>query len=124
MKRSSQRFVVAAVAFSSAAVWQGLNLLSALECLIAFTGVYAIAGALQGGRARLERQRGSGSRDTRSRSSRAARRRVERPRERSASLPDVYDRPRRSALRSGEALFDGGRLGSSDEWASAADGAW
>ena len=123
MKRLSQRFVLAAVAFSSAAVWQGLNLLSALECLIAFTIVYAIAGAVQGGRARLERQRGNGSRDSRSRSSRAARR-VERPRERSTSLADVYDPPRRSALRSGEALFDGGRLGSSDEWASAADGAW
>jgi len=124
MKRLSQRFVLAAVAFSSAAVWQGLNLLSALECLIAFTVVYAIAGAVQDGRARLERQRGNDSRDTRSRSSRTARRRVERPRERSTSLPDVYDRPRRSALRSGEALFDGGRLGGNDEWASAADGAW
>jgi hypothetical protein len=124
MKRLSQRFVLAAVAFSSAAVWQGLNLLSALECLIAFTVVYAIAGAMQNGRARLERQRGHGSRETRSRSPREARRRVERPRERSTSLPDVYDRPRKSALRSGEALFDDGRLGSSDEWASAADGAW
>jgi len=114
MKRLSQRFVLAAVAFSSAAVWQGLNLLSALECLIAFTVVYAIAGAVQDGRARLERQRGNDSRDTRSRSSRTARRRVERPRERSTSLPDVYDRPRRSALRSGEALFDGGRGGLSE----------
>jgi hypothetical protein len=124
MKRLSQRFVLAAVAFSSAAVWQGLNVLSALECLIAFTVVYAIAGAMQDGRARLERQRGNGSRETRSRSSRAAHRHLERPRERSTSLPDFYNRPLRSAPRSGEALFDGGQLGSSDEWASAADGAW
>ena len=124
MKRLSQRFVLAAVAFASAAVWQGLNLMSALECLIAFTVVYAIAGAAQDGRARLERQRQNVSRDSRSRSSRAAHRRVEQPRERSTSLPDVYDRSRRSALRSGEALFDGGRQGSDDEWASAAEGAW
>jgi hypothetical protein len=121
MKGLSQRFVLAAVAFSSAAVWQGLNVTSALECLLAFAVVYAIAGAVQGGRARLERQRGNGSRDARSR---ATHRHLERPRERSTSLPDVYDRPRRSAPRSGEAVFDGGRLGSSDEWASAADGAW
>jgi hypothetical protein len=124
MKRLSQRFVLAAVAFSSAAVWQGLNVLSALECLIAFTVVYAVAGAAQDGRARLEHQRRSDSRDSRSRSSRAAHRRVGPPRERSTSLPDVYERPRRSALRSGEALFDGGRQGSDDEWASAAGGAW
>jgi hypothetical protein len=124
MKRLSQRFVLAAVAFSSAAIWQGLNLMSALECLIAFTLVYAIAGAAQDGRARLERQRGNDLRDSRSRSSRAGHRRLEQPRERSASLPDVYDRPRRSSPRSGDALFDGGRQGSDDEWASAADGAW
>lgn len=51
MKRLSQRFVLAAVAFSSAAVWQGLHLVSALECLIAFAVVYAITGAAQDGHA-------------------------------------------------------------------------
>jgi len=124
MKRLSQRFVLAAVAFSSAAVWQGLNLVSALECLIAFALVYAITGAAQDGQARLERHKRNSSRHSRSRSSGAAHRRLEQGREQSASLRHTYELPRRPSLRSGQGLFDGTRQGSDEGWASAADGTW
>ena len=101
MKRLLQRFVLAAVAFSAAAVWQGLHLVSALECLIAFAVVYAITGAAQDGHARLERHNRQSSRHSRERGPRVAHRRAEQRREQSTSLGDTYE-----------------------GWASAADGTW
>lgn len=124
MKRLSQRFVLAAVAFSSAAVWQGLHLVSALECLIAFALVYAITGAAQDGRARLERNERASSRHSRERGARVAHRRPEQRHERSPSLRDTYELPYRPSLHSGQGLFDGTREGSDEGWASAADGGW
>jgi hypothetical protein len=124
MKRLSQRFVLAAVAFSSAAVWQGLDLVSALECLIAFALVYAIAGTMQDGRARLERSQRNRSRDLRSRRARTAHDGDEQRGERSTSLRNSYELPRRLSVRSGQGLFDGTRHASDDEWASAVDGTW
>jgi hypothetical protein len=124
MKRLSQRFGFAAAAFSSAAVWQGLHLVSALECLIAFAVVYAITGAAQDGHARLERNSRNGSRHSRERDSRVAHRRPEQRREQSTSLRDTYELPYRPSLHSGQGLFDGTRQGSDEGWASAADGTW
>ena len=86
-----------------------MNLISPLECLIAFTIVYATVGAAQRGKARLKRHGSSNSPASRSQRSRVSHRRFEQPRERSTSLRDVYDRPRGSSLHSGEALFDGDR---------------
>ena len=124
MKRLSQRFVLAAVAFSAAAVWQGLHLVSAFECLIAFAVVYAITGAVQDGHARLERNRRNSSRHTRERGPRVAHRCPERWREPSTSFRDTYELPYRPSLHSGQGLFDGTRQGSEEGWASAADGIW
>ena len=124
MKRLSQRFALAAVAFSSAAVWQNLNLVSALECLIAFAAVYAITGAAQDGHARLERHTRNSLRHSRERGSRVAHRRPEQLREQSTSLRVTYELPYRPSLRSGQGLFDGTRQGSDEGWASAADGTW
>lgn len=119
MKRLAQRFLIAAVAFSSAAVWNGLNLVGALECLIAFAIVYAVAGAMQGGRARLERRH---PHEPRSRSRRPARDRPKPPPERSSWTPDS-ERRRRSTLRSPDPLFDRALHGGND-WAGAADRGW
>jgi hypothetical protein len=124
MKRLSQRFVFAAVAFSAAAMWQGLHLVSALECLIAFAVVYAITGAAQNGHARLERHNRNSSRHSRERGPRVAHRRPELRREQLTSLRDTYELPYRPSLHTGQGLFDGTRQGSDEGWASAADGTW
>ena len=120
MKRLSQRFVLAAVAFSAAAVWQGLNLVGALECLIAFASVYAVTGAALDGHARLERSKRNSPRHSRERGARVAHRRPEQRREQSTSLRDTYE----PSLRSVRGLFDGTRQGSDEGWASAAEGTW
>jgi hypothetical protein len=124
MKRLSQRFVLAAVAFSAAAVWRGLHLVSALECLIAFALVYAITGVAQDGHARLERNKRNSSRHSRERGSGVAHRRPKRWGEQSTSLRDTYEPPYRPSLHTGQGLFDGTRQGNDEGWASAADGTW
>jgi hypothetical protein len=124
MKRLLQRFVLAAVAFSAAAVWQSLNLVSALECLIAFAVVYAVMGAAQDGHARLERHRRTSSRHSRERGSHVANRRPDRWREQSTSLRDTYEPPYPLSLHTGQGLFDGTRQGDDEGWANAADGTW
>ena len=124
MKRLSQRLVLAAVAFSSAAVWQGLHLVSALECLIAFAVVYAITGAAQDGHARLERRNGNSSRHSRERSSQVAHRRAEQRRRPLTTLQETYEVQHRPSLFSAQRLFDGTRHGRDEGWASAADGTW
>ena len=123
MKRLSQRFALAAVAFSSAALWQGLHLVSALECLVAFTLVYAITGAAQTGHARLERRNGNRSRHSQERGSRVGHRRPEQRRQRSTSLRDTYELPYRPP-HSGQRPYDGTRPGGDEGWASVADGTW
>jgi hypothetical protein len=116
MKRLSQRFVLAVVAFLSAAAWKGLGLVSALECLLVFAVVYAITGAVLDGRDRLERRRMNSSRSSRSRNSDAAHRGSEQP----VSLRESYELSRRPSPYPGQGLFDGGDEG----WARAADRSW
>jgi hypothetical protein len=124
MKRLSQRFILAAVAFSAAAVWQGLDLVSALECLIAFALVYAITSIAQDGHARLERHKRDDSRHSRERGPRSGHRRPERLRAQSSTLRDTYEVPYRPSLHRGQGLTDGTRQGNDEGWASAAEGTW
>jgi hypothetical protein len=125
MKELSQRYLVASVAFVVAAIWTGLSVTSAFECLIAFTFVYAIAGAAQRGKARIDGDRGGDSSRSRSRRSHARPPRFEPSRERSASLrDDPYDRPRESSRRSGHVVYDLDRHSAEDDWARVADSAW
>jgi hypothetical protein len=123
MKRLSQRFALAAVAFSSAALWQGLHLLSALAYLIVFTVAYAITGAAQNRHARLERRDGHSSRHSQERHSRVARRRPVQRSARSTSLRNTYELPY-PPLHSGKRPYDGTRQGGDEGWASVADGTW
>jgi len=125
MKPFSQRYLLAMLAFALTAIRTGLSTVSALECLLVFTLVYAVAGAVQRGRARVAGDRGSGLDHSHSRRARARTRRIESPDRRSVSRrDDWYDAPRESSRRSASAVYDlDGRAGE-DDWEYAADGGW
>jgi hypothetical protein len=125
LKRLSQRYLLATLAFVLAAIYTGLGLLSGLECLIAFSFVYAIAGAAQRGMAQAVGDRGRDSSPSRSRRTRARPSRREPSRERSGSRHvDVYDRPREPSRRPAGTVYDLDRHSVTDEWPQVADRVW
>lgn len=58
---AAQRYGIAVFAFLLALVWQGIGIVSGLECLLTFTAVYLVVAAAQKRRAakqrRVERRR-------------------------------------------------------------------
>jgi hypothetical protein len=124
MKRVSQRYLVATVAFTVAAIWTGVNIIGAFECLIVFTVVSATSGFVFRDNARLDGHRSRDSRRSRAQNVRDHPGR-ELSRERSASLrEDAGGRQSASSPRSTRVVYDLDRSASDDEWARAADGAW
>jgi uncharacterized membrane protein len=107
MKRLSQRYLVATVAFTVAAIWTGLSVIGAFDCLIAFTLAYAIAGFVLRGNARLDRERSRDSRHSRGH-----------------LRDDAYGRHRASSPRPARVVYDLDRPGPDNEWARAVDGGW
>jgi hypothetical protein len=125
MKGLLQRYLVAGIAFVIATVWTGLSVTRAFECLLVFTCVYATAGVVQRGKARIDGNRGGDSSRSRSRRSHARPPRFELSPERSASpRDDLYARPREPTRRSTHVVYDLDRHGAEADWARVADSAW
>ena len=125
MKRFSQRYVLATLAFLLAAIHASLSVTRALECLIAFTLVYALTGAVQRGRARVEGRRGNASHHSPSRRASVRPPRFEPVLERHLISPDGDRyRSRRSSQQSAGSVYDFDGRSAEDDWATAADGSW
>jgi hypothetical protein len=125
VKRFSQRYLLATLAFLLAAIHASLGVKSALECLIAFTLVYALTGAVQRAGARIEGRRRGASRRPRSRHSTARLTRFEPVLDPHVARRDD-DRypPRGSSRQSARAVYDVDEYDVEDDWAKTASDVW
>ena len=73
LTRVSQRYGIAAVAFATAAIWLGIGLTSAFECLLVFTLAYGGTAVVQQRREAVRRQEERGRRSRRAPAARTRR---------------------------------------------------